>query len=61
MYNYVIITKYNAILLAVDDPNDPDLLEILAQPWVISVKSWRVLEHYDENSEFKRLVRRKME
>ena len=57
MYNFEITTPYNVIYLTVDNPNDPDLVEILEQPWVIDVKYWRVLEEKDENCKFKRLRR----
>lgn len=61
MYNLTIITKYNTIYLAVDDINDPEVQEILDQPWVVDVKYWQILENDGENSKFKRLIRRKME
>ena len=61
MYRMVIITKYNAIFLEVADIHDPEIEEILAQPWVVQVRYWLVSENGDEKGNFKKLVRRKYE
>ena len=37
MYHVEIKTKYNVIKMDIDDPNDPQFLEILEQPYVIEV------------------------
>lgn len=38
MYYVEIKTKFNTIKLSVEDPNDPKLIEVLEQPYVIEVK-----------------------
>lgn len=38
MYYVEVKTKYNTIKLAVDSPNDPQLLEVLDQPYVLEVR-----------------------
>jgi hypothetical protein len=38
MYYVEVKTKYNTIKLAVEDPNDPQLLEVLEQPYVIETR-----------------------
>lgn len=38
MYYFDIKTKYNTIKLSVEDANDPQLLEILDQPYVLEVR-----------------------
>ena len=38
MYYVEVKTKYNTIKLRVEDPNDPQLLEILEQPYVLEVR-----------------------
>lgn len=38
MYYYEIKTKYNTLKLCVEDENDPQLLEILEQPYILDVK-----------------------
>lgn len=38
MYYFNIKTKYNTINLCVEDANDPQLLEILEQPYVLEVR-----------------------
>lgn len=38
MYYIEIKTLYNTLKLIVDDMNDPQLLEILEQPYVVDVK-----------------------
>ena len=37
MYSITIVTKYNTINLTVEDYNSPAVIEILEQPWVVSV------------------------
>lgn len=38
MYYYEIKTKYNTLKLCVEDVNDPQLQEILEQPYILDVK-----------------------
>ena len=38
MYYFDIKTKYNTIKLSVEDANDPQLLEVLEQPYVLEVR-----------------------
>lgn len=38
MYYVEIKTKYNTIKLSVEDPNDPKLIEVLEQPYVLEVR-----------------------
>jgi len=38
MYYYEIKTKYNTLKLCVEDPQDPQLLEILEQPYILDIK-----------------------
>jgi hypothetical protein len=38
MYYFDIKTKYNTLKLCVEDANDPQLLEVLAQPDVLEVR-----------------------
>ena len=38
MYYVEIKTKYNTIKLNVEDPNDPQLIEVLEQPYVLEVR-----------------------
>ena len=38
MYNIQIKTKYNTIHISVQDLEDPEVKEILKQPWVEDVK-----------------------
>lgn len=38
MYYVEVKTKYNTIKLKVEDANDPQLLEILEQPYVLEVR-----------------------
>lgn len=38
MYYFDIKTKYNTLKLCVEDVNDPQLLEILEQPYVLEVR-----------------------
>ena len=59
VYNVEIETQYNTIYLTVDDIDDPDVKEIITQPWVVHVKYWRVVGDNVKDNGFKRLVRRK--
>ena len=52
MYKLTIKTKYNTIVLNVENYNIPEVQEILEQPYIEEVK----IEHLEKN---KTLVRRK--
>ncbi len=57
MYNLTLDTTIGPIYLIVDDVMDPDVEEIIHQPWVKSVM-YRYHEVEDnENGKFKRLVK----
>lgn len=57
MYGYEIYikTKYNEIKIFVEDINDPQVQEILAQPWVEDTKIEKINREPDKN--FKKLVK----
>lgn len=57
MYGYEIYikTKYNEIKIFVEDINDPQVQEILTQPWVEDTKIEKINREPDKN--FKKLVK----
>ncbi len=57
MYGYEIYikTKYNEIKIFVEDINDPQVQEILSQPWVEDTKIEKINREPDKN--FKKLVK----
>lgn len=57
MYELYIKTKFNEIRLLVEDTNDPDVKEILEQPWIEEVRLEPVTGKPKEN--YKKLIRRK--
>lgn len=44
MYKLMIITKYNVINLEVEDIDDPEVQEILSQPYIVEVKIEKIKE-----------------
>ena len=54
-YELYIKTKFNEIKLLIDDVNDPDVKEILEQPWVEKVKIMQVKDK--PKSDYKKLIK----
>ena len=44
MYIAIIKTKYNVIKLEIDNPNDPQFIEILEQPYIEEVRIEQKIE-----------------
>ena len=59
MYKVRLDTIYNTIYLLVDDINDPAVAEIIHQPWVKQVWTNWIDGEIEENTQYKRLIRRK--
>ena len=57
MYELTIETDYNIIQLLIEDTQDPEVLEILEQPWVKQVKLEPVSGEPKEG--YKKLVKRR--
>ena len=57
MYKLTIDTTIGPIYLLVDDIKDPDIDEIIHQPWVKSVTSQYNEMEDNENGKFKRLIK----
>ena len=51
MYYVDVKTKYNTIKLCVEDPQDPQLIEVLEQPYVLEV---RIEERKNEIEQLKK-------
>lgn len=54
-YELYIKTKFNEIKLLIDDINDPDVKEILKQPWIEEVKLTQVKDK--SKSDYKKLIK----
>lgn len=61
MYNLRLDTIYNTIYLLVDDVLDPDVQEIIREPWVKQVWYRFIDEEKEVDKRCKRLVRGKTE
>lgn len=57
MFDIQIKTKFNVIQISVDDLEDPEVKEILEQPWVEEVK----VENVQDKPKYKKLIRRNNE
>lgn len=54
-YELYIKTKFNEIKLLIDDINDPNVKEILEQPWIEEVKLTQVKDKPKSN--YKKLIK----
>ena len=57
MFDIQIKTKFNVIQISVDDLEDPEVKEILEQPWVEEIK----VENVQDKPKYKKLIRRNNE
>jgi hypothetical protein len=57
MYDIQIKTKFNVIQISVDDLEDPEVKEILEQPWVEEIK----VDNVQDKPKYKKLIRRNNE
>lgn len=54
-YELYIKTKFNEVKLLINDINDPDVKEILEQPWIEEVKLTQVKDK--PKSDYKKLIK----
>lgn len=57
MYDIQIKTKFNVVQISVDNLEDPEVKEILEQPWVEEIK----VDNVQDKPKYKKLIRRNNE